>query len=348
MNCLVIADPKIPVPPHHYGGAERIVAQLCAGLQQRGHRVDLLAGPGSRAFGGTLTIHRTPGASRWQRAWAKARFLLLARQAARGADVVINFGRLDYLQSLLPGSLPLVCVFQNPIPQSEMDWLRARRQHGLALVGVSAAQVATLQPPGLFSVVHNGTDVERFQFQERPATPPYLAFLGRITHNKGADTAIRVARRTGLPLKLAGTISDEPGGREFFAREIEPNLGGGIEYVGPVDDAQKQALLGGASAFLFPIRWPEPFGIVMAESLACGTPVIATRCASTPEVIEDGSSGFLCDSEEAMVEAVRKIPSIDRHVCRKVAEDRFSVSTMVNGYLRIMERLIGSDAAPSA
>lgn len=340
MNLLVITDPKIPVPPPEYGGAERIAGYICAELKRLGHRVDLMAGPGSKSFGGRLIVHRVAGSNRLTRGFRKLWFHWVSRKAASGVDVIVNFGRLDYLAAVLKLPIPLVCRFGNPVSQSEIDWLLARRKSALQLIGVSQDQIKGLCSQELWNVVHNATDMERFPFADRAAAPPYLAFLGRITANKGADTAIRVARRSGMKLKLAGNISDEPGGREFFEREIKPQLGDQVEWVGPVNDDQKRDLLGGAAAMLFPIRWSEPFANVVVESLACGTPVIATRCASTPEVIESGKTGFLCDSEDELVEAVKKIPSLNRAACRQSAEERFSVPVMTQGYLRVLRNLI--------
>lgn len=344
MRIVFIVDPEIPVPPRDYGGIERIVAGLAAELQAMGHRVDLVAGPGSRSFGGSLVIHRRPGAGFLSRAFRKAWFQVRTLPAILGAEVILNFGRLDYLALVLRLRVPLVCCFQNPVPQTEIDWLLQRREKRLALIGISRSQIGDLREQDLFTVIANATEVERFPFQEKAAEPPYLVFLGRITKNKGADAAIRVARRAGMKLRIGGTISDEPGGREFFEAEVRPELGEQVEWIGPVDDAAKQELLGGAAALLFPIRWKEPFGIVMVESLACGTPVIATRCASTPEVIEDGVTGFLCDDEEAMVAAVARIGSIDRAVCRRAAEERFSVKEMTRQYLGVISRLLGRPA----
>jgi glycosyltransferase involved in cell wall biosynthesis len=340
MKVLLVTDPKIPVPPKDYGGAERIVAVLARELERKGHEVDLLAGPGSQAYGGRLILHHSPGRDFASRAWRKIAFQPLCLRAALRAEVVINFGRLDYLESVLLTSKPLISCFQNPVSQDELNWLISRRRQRLLLVGVSHAQIRDLQPSDLFKVIHNVADLEYMKFSAKPSKPAYLAFLGRITANKGADTAIKVAKRVGMPLKLGGNISDEPGGREFFETSIRPELGPWVEWLGPLNDWQKHQLLAGASGLLFPIRWPEPFGIVMAEALACGTPVIAMRCASTPEIVEPGITGFLCDSEDEMVEAVSRIGEIDRYACRKSAELRFSPQAMVNSYLATIQRLL--------
>lgn len=340
MRILVIADPKLPIPPLHYGGAERTVAFLCEELRQRGHEVDLIAGPGSQCYGGRLITHHLPGPGLPDRAYRKLLFQFRSLPALRRADVVLNFGRLDYLETALRLKTPILCCFQNPVTQGELDWILRRRLGKVAFVGVSHAQVAGLTPADRISVVHNASDVNRLRFSTETGREPYLAFLGRITANKGADTAVRVARRTGLKLRLGGNISDEPGDREFFEREIQPSLGSAAEWIGPVDDAAKQDLLSGAKALLFPIRWPEPCALVLPESLACGTPVIALRCASTPEVIEHGVTGFLCDSEDEMVAAVARIGEIGRGACRKAAEERFSAERMTKEYLKVIDQLL--------
>ncbi len=346
LKLLVIADPVVPVPPSLYGGAERAIAGLCGELKRLGHHVRLLAGPGSEDFGGGVRIHRAPTSAFASRAYRKLRFQPQSLAAARGVDAILNFGRLDYLEALSRTRIPLLCCFQNPVPQSEIDWVLARRRHRVHFVGVSHSQMEGLVPGDRISVVHNATDTSRFEFSEPTSDPAYLAFLGRITENKGADTAIRVARRTGLRLKIGGTISGEPGGHEFFEREIRPQLDDQIEWIGPVDDERKGGFLGKAQALLFPIRWKEPCALVVSESLACGTPVIATRCASTPEVLDDGVTGFLCDGEDEMVAAVARISSIDRRACRLAAENRFSYPVMAGNYLRAVERLLSeSDGA---
>jgi glycosyltransferase involved in cell wall biosynthesis len=344
MRILFIVDPTTSVPPSEYGGAERIAGFLCSELQSLGHCVTLMAGPGSASFNGGTLIHHAPTSNRLSRIYRKLLFFIRSGIASCGKDVIINFGRLDYLALLLLTNKPLVCRFGNPVSQKEIDWLLMRRKENLRLIAVSEDQIRGLRGRELWSVVHNATDLSK---SIESSIYGHLLFLGRITSNKGADTAIRVARRCGLRLILAGNISNEEGGAEFFEREIRPQLDSQIEWIGPVDDEAKQKLLAGAKTLLFPIRWPEPFGIVMIESFACGTPVIATRCASTPEVIDDGITGFLCDSEDELVAAVGRIAEIDRAACRKAAEERFSVPVMTQKYLRVIEELLTQEGQVS-
>jgi glycosyltransferase involved in cell wall biosynthesis len=166
----------------------------------------------------------------------------------------------------------------------------------------------------------------------------YLAFLGRISPEKRPDLAIRAARRAGLPLRIAAKVDAVD--RAYFEQEIEPLLADPlVEYVGEIGDAEKPAFLGEAAALLFPIDWPEPFGLVMIEALACGTPVIARRCGSVPEVIAPGCTGFIADTVDDLAQAIRRLDRIDRAACRRDAEARFSVARMADGYESVYERL---------
>ena len=341
MRLLVIADARIPVPPDGYGGTERIVALLCEGLAARGHEVTLMAARGSRNYG-RLVTHPWAGRKPYPyRAWCKIRFQALSLWEARNADVVINSGRVDYLESLLRTSTPLVCRFDNPIEQSTIDFLLARRSKALALVSVSDHQRAHLAAAGSWRTVHNAVDTDRLAFSPRP-DPGYLAFLGRLTANKGVHVAIEVARRLGRPLRIAGNVSDEAGGRQFFETHVRPHLGNGVEWLGAVDDDAKAPFLRNAAALLVPIQWEEPFGLVVAEALACGTPVLAMHRGSMPELIRHGVTGFLCRSTDEMVDAVGRVGAIDRRACREDCERRFSADRMVEDYIAAARDLLAA------
>jgi glycosyltransferase involved in cell wall biosynthesis len=192
--------------------------------------------------------------------------------------------------------------------------------------------------------VYPAIDIERIPFRARPGGD-YLAFLGRLTANKGAREAIQVAKRAGLPLKIAGNVSGESGGREYFEREVRPHLHGNVEWIGEINDAQKPEFLGNARALLFPIQWEEPFGISLAESFAAGTPVIATRRGATSEQIVEGQTGFICDTIDEMVAATGKIDQLDRAACRQACEQRFSGRVMTAHYLELYRELLGSPLA---
>lgn len=342
MNVMVIADPLLPVPPQGYGGTERIVGWLCDGLLSRGHSVTLVAGAGSRA-GSRLVIHRAPGRAFASRVYRKVAFQITSVLAARGADVVHNFGRIDYTEALVRLGTRVVYTFQNPVADWERSWLvqRTRHRESIALVGISDAHCRDAGPDPRWSRVYNAVDTDVVRPPVRRPSRDYLAFLGRMTRNKGIDTAISVARATGMRLRIAGNVSGEQGGREFFERSVRPHLGSSIEWVGEIGDADKSEFLGNARALLFPVRWEEPFGIVIAEALSAGTPVIGMKRGSVPELVEDGVTGFLVGNEDEMSDAVQRVECIDARTCRSEALSRFSISAMVDAYLRIYSSLVG-------
>jgi glycosyltransferase involved in cell wall biosynthesis len=342
MKILVIADARIPIPPKQYGGTERIVHLLCEGLRQHGDTISLLAGPASRDYGGGVIVHRPPSSRFVSRAHRKILFQLLSLYAAWPVDIVVNFGRLDYLNALLRTTLPLICWFENPVGQSDIDYLLTRRHSKLRLVGVSESQLAGLKTENLSRVIHNCVDTGYFSFSESPAESSYFVFLGRMTRNKGVHLAIEVAKRANVPLKIAGNISHETGGAEHFEREVKPHLSPSCQWIGPVDDDQKRTLLQGAKALLFPIQWNEPFGIAAIESLACGTPVLGWRNGAMSEIIQPGTTGFICNSVDEMVNSVQRVLAgeIKRRACREDAETRFSQAVMISRTLEVVRELL--------
>lgn len=342
MKILLIADPHIPIPPLHYGGAERIVALYAKEFQNLGHTVHLLAGAGSRPYGGRLHLHRAPSSAYLSRAKCKIKFQFQSLWAARDCDVVYNFGRFDYLEGLLTLDKSLLHCFQNPVDQGQISFAEQRMRPRSMFHCVSHNQKSHALITAPCVVIPNPVDTESYTMGR--GSGGYLAFLGRLTRNKGVDIAIQTAKLSGRPLVIAGNISKEEGGEQFFHEEVEPHLDGEqIRWIGPVNDRQKQALLGDAEALLFPIRWDEPFGIVMVEALACGTPVIATKRASTPEVIEHGRTGFLCSPEEpkaeTFVDAVGQLSTLSRHECRRSAEQRFDVRVVAPQVLSVLGQL---------
>lgn len=326
MKVLMIADPHIPVPPVTYGGTERDVHLQCRGLQARGHSVHLMAGPGSRDPGGGLTVHRAPTTKYASRAARKLWFQAICLRQAVSADIVVNHGRLDYLEGVYRTKKPVIHWFHNPLTGREVSFVRQRRKQGDVFIGISRSQIENDPESGRFKVVYNPVDIGAIPFTATADRPPFLLFLGRLTANKGAHLAIEVARKSGMKLMMGGNVPNEPGAAEFFENKIKPQLGERCEWVGPYNDVMRAKLIAGATALLFPIQWQEPFGLVMVEAMAGGVPVIAWRRASTPEVVEDGRTGFLCDSVEDMVAAVGRVHTISRAECRRSMEQRFSVA----------------------
>ena len=345
MRVLLIMDPLIPVPPRHYGGIERVIADLADGLIARGHQVTLWAGPGS---GTNATLETFGDEGEWTR-WSNVRnTLTLSARFMRDDgrfDVIHNFGRLAYLSLVFPWDVPKVQTYMrtiNPENMGKAARLGAKRMHFTA---VSAAIRDTGAPGGgEWSVIYNCADPARYTFHgdTSPTSAP-LVFLGRLDRCKGPHTAIEVARRLKRRLIIAGNISPVAEEQKFFEQEVAPRIDGAlVTYIGPVDDTQKDALLGGAAAMLMPIEWEEPFPVVLPESLLCGTPVIAFRRGGVPEGIEDGKTGFNCDTLEEMCDAVGRLPRIDRATCRAEAERRFSGRAITDEYEALYRRLIGA------
>lgn len=343
MRILMIADAVLPVPPQTYGGAERVVHLLGSEFSRLGHTVDLLAAPGSRSFGGRTHRHKSAGASILSRARRKLQFQCQSLWASRDCDVVYAHGRVDYLQALLMMKRPTLVKFPNPITAQEIALLEAspqarRHADGLALHLISESQRRQVRTQLPVHVIGNPVDTEFFGCGAGEGG--YLLVLGRISAMKGVDTAIEVAERCSLPLVIAGNIGSHPEDQEHFERVILPRIDGQtVRWTGPVNDHQKRELLQGAHAMLFPIRWEEPFGTVMVEALACGTPVIAMRRGAAPEVVQHGTSGFLCDSVEEMVAAVKKTGRLNRADCRSQAEQRHDIRVVGPHVLKILKGL---------
>ena len=335
MDIAIAADPRIPVPPRLYGGIERIVDMLVRGLVDRGHDVTLFAHEDS-----DVPCRLVPYGGSDPQAWMDVirDTLSVSRLAVERPDVVHSFGRLVYLAPLLPLSLPKVMTYQRgPTPSRIRTAMRLARDDSLLFTGCSDHITAEIEPYAPARTVYNGVPLRTYDFQPSVADDAPLVFLGRIAPIKGAHTAVEVARRSGRRLVIAGNVPDEQ--QAFFREEIELHLDGEqIRYVGPVDDEEKNDLLGRAAAFLMPIEWEEPFGIVMAEAMACGTPVIGTRRGAVPEVVTNGETGFVCDDIDEMVEAVGRLGALSRQACRRRCEDQFSARAIVDGYEQLYVR----------
>jgi glycosyltransferase involved in cell wall biosynthesis len=328
------------VPPALYGGTERVVSWLTETLVARGHEVTLFASGDSRTRGRLVAPCRR--ALRLDPAHPDPialHTIELAQVFGRAADFDVIHCHVDVL------ALPFGRLVSTPVVHTlhgrlDLAWLRDvfSEFSDVPLVSISDAQRAPLAGLALDwrATVSHGLPVEHIPFRREP--DQYLAFVGRMSREKRPDVAIAVAKQAGLPLKMAAKIDDPD--REYFEREIRPLLDEPfIEFVGEVGDADKYDFLGGALALLFPIDWPEPFGIVMIEALACGTPVVARPCGSVPEVLLDGETGFVADTVEEFVAAVKRLDLIDRERCRKRAETMFSIARMTDDYEAVYRRL---------
>lgn len=332
LRIALTADPEIPVPPTLYGGIERIVDMLARGLVARGHEVTLFAHPDSASAGRLVAW---PGGASQARLDTLRNAACLYREVGKGSfDLLHSFSRLAYMTPLLPLRLPKIMSYQRAISPRTTALAHRLSRDSLAFTAISEWMMQPVKHIGQWHLVPNGVPLATYDFQPQVAPDAPLVFLGRIEEIKGPHLAIEIARRSGHRLIIAGNIPAEKQG--WFDAEIAPQIDGQqISLIGPVDDAAKNRLLGQAKAFLMPILWEEPFGIVMAEALACGTPVLGLRRGAVPEVVEDGVTGFVRDTVDELVEAVGRIDQLNRHTVRLSADHRFSSDAIVDAYLKI-------------
>jgi glycosyltransferase involved in cell wall biosynthesis len=337
MRVFLTADPELPVPPLTYGGIERIVADLVRGLRRRGHVVGLAAHPQSSAE--VDRFYPWPGAAS-RGAWPTLRNGWTLRKAAADfrPDVLHSFSRLMYLLPLLPSRLPKLMSYQRQPSLRTTRWARRLSRGSLTFTGCSEHICRSgRRAGGRWEAIPNFVDPDRYTFRPKVSDDAPLVFLSRVEPIKGTHLAIAAARRAGRRLVIAGNHFDSGENGRYWSEQIEPHLGRDVEYVGPVDDVHKNELLGGAAAMLVPVQWEEPFGIVFAESLACGTPVLSCPRGSLPEIVREGREGFLAESVEGLSAAVGKLATIDRAACRERAEKAFSAGEVVRRYEELYE-----------
>ena len=322
------------VPPKLYGGTERVVSYLTEELVRQGHRVTLFASGDSRTSAQLVAVCQHAARLEREPAAAVALHTLLVESVfARAGVFDVIHCHIDSLHLPLArrSPVPVVTTLHGRLDIAALEPLH-REFAELPLVSISNAQRAPLAWASWAGTVHHGLPLELHRPHYDAGT--YLVFLGRIAREKRVDRAITIARRAGLPLKIAAKV-DGPD-REYFASQIEPLLAApGVEYLGEIDEAAKTELLGGAVALLFPIDWPEPFGLAMIEAMACGTPVIAFAQGSVPEVVDPGLTGFIVSSVEEAVSCVERARALDRRECRRQFERRFGAPRMARDYCSI-------------
>ena len=335
MRVLLIMDPGIPVPPKLYGGIERMVYLYAEEYLKLGHEVTLLAGPDSSFSGHTITFGKNDlSRSNWEKmkevffVW---RFLL---QQKSNFDVIHNFGRLIYLLPVLNTSSKKIMSYQRQVTVKGIKIINSIPNKNLIFTACSNYCVSTGNVAGKWATIYNSLDFSQYDLNNEVEENAPLIFLGRLDKIKGVHTAINVAKATNNKLIIAGNISHTPDNYAYFKNEIEPLIDGDqIKYVGELNDVEKNFYLRKSKAFLFPIEWDEPFGIVMIEAMACGTPVIGFKRGSVPEVIDHGITGFIVNNEEEMISALKSINQIIRTNCRQVSESRFNSETIAKQYL---------------
>ncbi len=349
-----LAPPFESVPPARYGGTERVIATLTEELVRRGHQVTLFASGDSHTLARLIPTvpqalwHAKPAYPDFAPFWA----VILGQVWREIEHFDVVHSHLDYFGFPMAraGIRPIVTTLHGRLDLPQLEPLYAEFTD-VPLVSISDAQRRPVPNSNWQATVYHGIDLDQYTFN--PSRGRYLAFLGRISSEKGVDTAIRIARCAAMPLKIAARLplpfsndANARADRVYYEQEVEPLLeGSGVELIGQVGGKEKDDFLGHAAALLFPIRWPEPFGLVMAEALACGTPVLALCRGSVPEVLRDAVTGFIRDTEDELVEAVTKIGEIDRARCRAEAEQRFSPCVMADAYEQVYARVIEQRSA---
>src|SRR5213596_1718546 len=343
MRIAQVAPLSESVPPKHYGGTERIVSYLTEELVRQGHDVTLFASGDSvtrarlvAACGQSLRLNDRC------KDWIARHIVLLEQvfQHAREFDVV-HF-HIDYLHFPLSRrtSVPQVTTLHGRLDLPDLVPLYEQFRD-MPVLSISNAQREPLPWANWQATIYHGLPEDLFRFRPKPGS--YLAFLGRISPEKRVDRAIEIAKRAGIPLKVAAKV--DPVDKDYFERAVEPLLRSAVvEYVGEISDEEKDQFLGNAYALLFPIDWPEPFGLVMIEAMACGTPVIAYDSGSVPEVIDNGITGFVVAGEAEAVEAIGRFSELDRREVRRHFEKRFTTRRMAEEYLRHYKALVHPDA----
>ena len=343
MKILLTADPELPVPPKLYGGIERIVDLLIKELSKRGHTIGLVAHPDSTS---AVDAFFPWAGARSQDKLDTLRNTWTLRSAVWEfqPDLVHSFSRILYLLPLLNSSLPKIMSYQRNPSFQTTSWGNRLAKGSLTFTGCSEhiCQIGEASG-GLWHPIHNCVELDKYTFQPTVAEDAPLVFLSRIERIKGAHTAIAAARQTNRRLLIAGNQVDTEEGKQYWQAEIAPHLGkDGIEYVGAVNDIQKNELLGQSAAMIVPIEWDEPFGIVFAEALACGTPVISCPKGALPEIVRHGTHGYLVNSIGEACNAIHDLAKIDRHTCRQQVERHFSAAVTVEKYESIYYKALQS------
>ena len=341
MRIAQVAPLHESVPPKLYGGTERVVHYLTEELVKMGHEVTLFASRDSETSARLVPCCecalRLGGVKD-----RLAPHILQLERVAQMADQfdVIHF-HVDHVHFPLMRRLgvPHVTTLHGRLDLPELRPLFEEFRE-MPVVSISEAQRAPLAFANWVGTVYHGLPKDLYRFHARPGS--YLAFLGRISPEKRPDRAIEIAERVGMKLLIAAKVDEAD--RAYFEQVIKPRLQSPwVEFIGEINDREKEEFLGKAYALLFPIDWPEPFGLVMIEAMACGTPVVAWRCGSVPEVIEEGVSGFIVESIEEAVEAVARVGELKRILCRKAFERRFTSEVMAQNYLRVYERVFEAE-----
>jgi glycosyltransferase involved in cell wall biosynthesis len=339
MRIGMIAPPWVTVPPDGYGGTESVIDLLARGFAAAGHEVLLCTtGDSGCAVARVATMPAAVGTANMNPA-TEVQHVIRSHTALQrwGADVIHDHTVVGPLCASRVG-VPVVTTNHGPF-DSELGELYRAVAGQVAVIAISRNHAAKSTGSPIAAVIHHGIDVGAVPFGS--GTGGYAAFLGRMCPDKGVDRAARLARAAGVPLKIAAKLA-EPAERAYFDAAVRPLLGGDVECVGEVGGDEKYELLGAASCLLNPLQWDEPFGMVMIEALACGTPVVATPRGSVPEIVDHGHTGFISAADDDLRDALHRVAGLDRRTCRQAAHSRFSASRMVADHLALFSTLVAA------
>jgi len=344
MKIAFISPLEESVPPEKYGGVELVIFNLVEALVDRGHEIFLLGTGDSKTKAHLIPVFSE--AIRKDKQFLDPEFKQAAKFVGVGRvldelaklDVDIVHNHIGW--RLIPFSkhikAPIVTTLHGPLEKAQQQYIYGLYSD-LPYVSISNAQREPFKKLNFVATIYNGIDPDKFDFID--VAGEYLAFLGRMSPEKGPKVAISVAKKIGLKLKMAAKIDAVD--KEYFEKEIKPLIDGKqIEYLGEIGAEEKNNLLKKAYALLVPIQWEEPFGLVMIEAMACGTPVIAFRRGSVPEIVVDGQTGFIVKNEPEMIKAIKRIGSIKREKCRARVEENFTTKLMADKYEKVYQKLI--------
>ncbi len=338
MRVGLIAPPWAAIPPVGYGGTEAVIDQLARGIQSAGHDVVLFTVAESTCPVPRRHLLAVAEGMRIGACVPELQHVLAAYDAMTDVDIIHDHTMAGPVLASIPGftGIPVVTTNHGPF-NNELNDLYRRVGDAVPVIAISADQASRSSGVTIAKVIHHGVDLDAFPMGAGDGG--YLLFLGRMAPEKGAHRAIRIARASGKRLLIAAKMREESE-RRYFEAEIEPLLGPDISYVGEVHGDHKLELLGGAEALINPIRWPEPFGMVMIEALATGTPVVSFAEGAAPEIVISGTTGFLGATEHALIEAIAAIGEIDRKACRARVRDHFSTAHMAQNHLDLYRSVL--------
>ena len=340
MRIGIIAPPWIAVPPPTYGGTETVLDSLATALQDAGHDVVLYT-TGDAHCPVPRGWHWPTGVEPIGSILPEVAHVLHGYEAMADRDVIHDHTLIGPMLAANVANARVVTTVHGAFTPDLRALYRAVSR-GVAVVAISHDQRASAPDVPVAAVIHHGLRVSDYDVGS--GAGGYLLFLGRMTPDKGVHLAAEVARRAGVPLRIAAKMHEEPE-RRYFDERVRPLLGTAVEYVGEVDPVQRHTLLGDAIALVNPIRWAEPFGLVMIESLLCGTPVLARPVGAAPEIVEDGVTGFLRADADHLVDAVEHLGDLDRATCRARAASRFSATRMAEDHLALYSRVVEHGSA---